>query len=244
MKCANCGANLEIDTAFCPYCGTANPVAKKHREDMARYEKDYKNTKAEDLDNTRRFNGKTLRIAVVAVTVALIAIFITLSYFSERLARSKYREKNEEASITHLEEVKGMIDERDYIELARLIAKEHISFPYKTELDNYRTCGYAARNYADLFTYVMRLAGGASVGSSFPASISSEIKYVFKYAKEGRESEIESVRIFSECIERDTLLLLETYLGLSKEESKSLLTCTDAQMGLILEEAFNEITGK
>ena len=62
MKCKSCGANLEIDTAFCPYCGKANPVAKKHREDMARFEKDYKDTKKAVISSSKKFNRKTFYI--------------------------------------------------------------------------------------------------------------------------------------------------------------------------------------
>ena len=51
MKCAYCGANLQIEDEKCPHCGRDNPHYIKHRSDMQAYQADYRNTKQEVLEN-------------------------------------------------------------------------------------------------------------------------------------------------------------------------------------------------
>ena len=74
MKCQHCGNNLNIEDRFCPYCGQPNPFAVKHQEEMDRYEKDYQETKEDVLEQSSRFNRHTVRITIIAVLVALIAV--------------------------------------------------------------------------------------------------------------------------------------------------------------------------
>lgn len=87
MKCKNCGSNLEIENAYCPYCGRENPFAKKHRDDMKKYASDYNSTKDEVISRSRNVNTKAVKAAVIALTVA--AFIALLFYFgiSESLKR-------------------------------------------------------------------------------------------------------------------------------------------------------------
>ena len=74
MKCQHCGNNLNIEDKYCPYCGQPNPFAVKHQEEMERFEKDYQETKEDVLEQSSRFNRHTVRITIIAVMVALIAL--------------------------------------------------------------------------------------------------------------------------------------------------------------------------
>lgn len=240
MKCKYCGANLEIDTPFCPYCGKENPIAKQHREDMAKFERDYKETKKEVLTNSKKFNLRTLRITVVAVTVAAFAILILLLVFNDELSYSHYRNKAEKYSINYLDEIKTLVDGRDYLTLARLINSKNIRVSYinKTELEDYRYVMNAARDYEQLFSSVMRVAGGGNSASGMPGTIAGEIRYIFKDIKQGRdEDEAGRFSDYYSDVERDTILLMETCFGMDKETAESLPGLSDAKLNLAIEEA-------
>lgn len=240
MKCRSCGANLEIDTAFCPYCGKANPVAKKHREDMARFEKDYRTTKKEVLTNTGRFNRRTLRITAVAVTVAALAIMILSLVFNDNLAYSHYRERAAKESINYLEDIKTLVEERDYLALDRLVNAKDIRAGYKDDgLGRFRYVINANRNYADLFEALMRADYGGSYGSSMASTLSSAAFHVFKNVKEGREQGYDEFEGFYADIVRDTLLLLETCLNMDKEQMAEFPEVSEARLTLAIEEALD-----
>lgn len=240
MKCRSCGANLEIDTAFCPYCGKANPVAKKHREDMARFEKDYRTTKKEVLTNTGRFNRRTLRITAVAVTVAALAIMILSLVFNESLAYSHYRARTERESINYLEDIKALVEERDYLALDRLVNEKDIRAGYRDEgLGRFRYVLNANRNYADLFESLMRADYSSSYGSSMAGTLSSSVFHVFKNVKDGREHGFDEFEGYYTDIVRDTLLLLETCLNMDKEQTAELTDVSEARLTLAIEEALD-----
>lgn len=72
MKCPACGANLQIEDEKCPFCGTPNPFAVKHQQDMRHYQQEFQQTKQDVEKKTLHFNSFTARIAVIAVLLAMI----------------------------------------------------------------------------------------------------------------------------------------------------------------------------
>ena len=41
MKCPHCGAQIGLEEKYCPFCGLPNEFARKHQEDMDRYEQEF-----------------------------------------------------------------------------------------------------------------------------------------------------------------------------------------------------------
>ena len=73
MKCEHCGSNLTLEDKVCPYCGMENKLAGKHISDMDKFAKDYTSVRDEVLSNSRRFNGFTARLTIIAILIALFA---------------------------------------------------------------------------------------------------------------------------------------------------------------------------
>ncbi len=44
MKCPHCGAQIGLEEKYCPFCGLPNEFARKHQEDMDRYEQEFQQT--------------------------------------------------------------------------------------------------------------------------------------------------------------------------------------------------------
>ena len=80
MKCKHCGSNLNIEDKFCPYCGEPNPYATLHQKEMDKYKKDYQATKRDVLEQSSRFNRRTVKVTIIAIMVALIAAVMVLIF--------------------------------------------------------------------------------------------------------------------------------------------------------------------
>ena len=58
MKCPHCGAQIGLEEKYCPFCGLPNEFARKHQEDMDRYEQEFQQTQSEVYQKTRHFMAK------------------------------------------------------------------------------------------------------------------------------------------------------------------------------------------
>ena len=239
MKCQSCGANLQIDNAFCPYCGAVNPVASKHREDMKKYANDYKKTKEEVVRNTRRFNKKTFRITAIAVTIAAIAGILIFSAVCESAGRSMYRSRREKNASQYFEEVITLIDECDYIKLDVLARTKGVKSSSDKSMREYYSAEALATQYSTVFTEVMRCLTDTDITQSEMSTLGGDIFRFYKAIKQDDGYDNATVDKFFANAERDMGLLLSTYLGLSDEEVSSLRDMTEGQICVLVEEAYN-----
>ncbi|MBR5897107.1 MAG: zinc ribbon domain-containing protein [Lachnospiraceae bacterium] len=242
MKCPSCGANLQIDHAFCPYCGKANPVAQKHREDMKRYANDYKKTKEEVIGNTRKFNKITFRITAIAITLAAIAGVIVLSVSQSRLSYNVYREKRSLNAPQYYEEVMRLIEEEDYIGLDALASAKGVRSYGGKELKDYSGVFRASECYSEVFQKLMACLSDLNISDSDITSLASNIYRFYKsfdsYSDYGKDNEL--VIKFNADIQSDMKLLLSTYLGISKETAEKVGTMSEGQISVMIEEVFRE----
>ena len=214
MKCPSCGSNLQIDHAFCPYCGKANPVAQKHREDMKRYANDYKKTKEEVIGNTRKFNKITFRITAIAITLAAIAGVIVLSISKNKLSYQMYREKRSLKAPQYYEEAINLMDEGDYVALSTLSSAKGVRSSSDDSLREYYGVFRAADCYEEIFVKIISCLSDSNITDSDITSISSQLHWFYKsfddYADYGKDNS--RVIKFNEEIKRDMNILLRTYL--------------------------------
>ncbi len=238
MKCEKCGANLDLETPFCPYCGAKNKSGIKHREDMRRYDRDYKATKEEVITNSRRFNIRNLKITMVALTVAAVLATILICVFNERLAREAYYERCGKKTETYVDEIKRLLNDGEHIELYDLIQSEDLRIYRVRELDDYSIACSAAGSYARLFVNVMSvLTPLDNPGGYLVTSMASEANYIIKYVNQGSNNP--EVQAYFEKLLADTKLLFTSILGVPEDEVSELETLSQAKVNLIIEEAYN-----
>lgn len=238
MKCRFCNSNLDIDAAVCPYCGKENPVAKKHREDMAKYTADYKATKEDVLKNSRKFTGKTFKVAALAVTVTAFVIMICLVIFNDRLGRDIARAKRDKENEQYTPRVMSLIEEEEYLELTRFISAKNISYYAIPELTDVYEIVHVANSYTKIFNELIEMTTANGVRSTYTVdNINEGLRVMYKYCGLQKDSELYTK--FCADAKRDTLLLLEYYLDMPKEKTEALETMTDGQRILAIEEAYN-----
>ncbi|MBR5766260.1 MAG: hypothetical protein IKX95_05705, partial [Lachnospiraceae bacterium] len=152
MKCEHCGNNLSLEDKVCPYCGKENTLAQKHNKDMAKFEKDYAVVKNEVLTNSRRLNGLTVRITVIAVLVALIAALILCiggsfdirSAREERMIRAHLNE--------HKANIESFMDSKNYLGLYYYFQANRLA--YSESLEDYYMAYSASNCYNQLLEYL------------------------------------------------------------------------------------------
>ena len=91
MKCPHCGAQIGLEEKYCPFCGLPNEFARKHQEDMDRYEQEFQQTQSEVYQKTKHFTSLTVPLTVIFVLIllnivwgiymAIALIFAVISYF-------------------------------------------------------------------------------------------------------------------------------------------------------------------
>lgn len=237
MKCKYCNSNIDIDTEVCPYCGKENHIAKKHREDMAKYSEDYKATKEDVLKNSKKFNRKTFRTTAVAITVAFIAISFCLVIFNFDIADTVYHIKKDRESSKYADQIFELMEADDYLGLTRLVNSEEISYYSIPELKDIYMSVYVARNYSNLFSEVMKTVKDDETHSSyFVENVNNALVQIYKYASMECDDEL-YVRFCNDA-KRDALLLLEYYLDMPKVKTEALEGMTDGQRILAIEEAY------
>lgn len=242
MKCPSCGSNLQIDNAFCPYCGAKNPVAQKHREDMKRYAEDYKKTKEEVIGNTRKFNKTTLRVTAIALTVAAIVGVIALTMFKDRLGMQMYRKHRNMNAPQYFEQVEQLVGEEDYLRLDALVTAKGIAYGNNKRMDEYTGVFRVTDHYAEVFTQLMYMLTDSSISDSEIDVLSTEINSFYRsfknYSDYGKDNEM--VQKYLSDIKQDMSLLLKTYLKLSDETAAGLETMSEGNIFIMVEEAFGE----
>ncbi len=240
MKCSNCGANLQIDFAVCPYCGTPNKVAQKHREDMLKYEKDYDNTKRQVIIKSRLVNDKAIRITLIALTIAAVAILIPYAATADSLRRSHERKALKKTVENYFPQIDEYIEEEDYLALNEFSKSHQIerSLPYDNE---YYNLVYATAAYSDMLASIMVIKGSNGVDiERYSSNISGNMKII--ETRFGKDRVIpNNADDYADHMKRDARLLLKYYLGITEEEYEEMLNMTDTKRNAEILEVVNEI---
>ena len=80
MKCPNCGGQMGIEDAVCPYCNTPNTMAVQHQSDMARYRQEYQRTQESVMEKTSFLQTQGSWLVVLSILlVGLVAGVILLA---------------------------------------------------------------------------------------------------------------------------------------------------------------------
>ncbi len=155
MKCKACNAPLSIEDENCPYCGTPNPEAVKHRQDMKRFSGEFHQTRSSVLRTASENAGKSMRIVILCVLAVLLILSFLFVSFSWDIAYgiTKWQAAaNSEKYIALLDKYE---EAGDFLSFAALY--EEKSLYSIDEFGQYRFVQTAASNYASIYGYISTL---------------------------------------------------------------------------------------
>lgn len=249
MKCQHCGNNLNIEDKFCPYCGQPNPFAVKHQEEMERYEKDYEETKEDVLEQSSRFNRHTVRITIIAVMVALIAVTCVLFAKADDI-RWWYMEKSIEAEApAHRTAVEQLMAERDYLGMYSYFGRSRIT--YTSSLREYDAVYESSMYYKMFYDNLMTLQAKKTdpdryryyTESELIEDISKNIHSVYETMvpqEYNQEAYQEDKMAYMEDLRDQMEVMVSGYFGISPEKAEEMRSMNASRINVLLEDSYEE----
>lgn len=153
MRCKNCGGELRIEDAFCPYCGTPNPDAAKHRKDMKDYRERFKKTESDVYKKTKKYSRLSIKVIIVSVLLVLVLIMLVLNTTHFAIATKIEKSQVTSQVDVHRKKLKEFEEKEQYLafieyydvhslyyasfdELGEFRSVEDVSFDYRSVLND------------------------------------------------------------------------------------------------------------
>jgi len=252
LKCEHCGNNLKLEDKFCPYCGRPNRLAQQHQQEMQRFSREFRRTQADVLEQSSRFNRRTVRITILAILAAMCAGMAFLCVKADDIRWWRMEKQIEAKADVYCAELDRLMDERDYSGVYMYYNANRLSYTSSpsSPLREYEAVCYASMNYNRFYETVMRLI------------IRSKKEDVYTYYTEEELIE-EAAGSLRSCYEEmepqttyhpeqwseDKLAYMEDmdgmlqqlvirYFGVSEEQAAGMKTMSEAKLNVMLEEAY------
>lgn len=247
MKCESCGGNMGLEDLKCPYCGTPNPFARQHQEEMQRFEQEFAQTRDEVVTASRKTTGRHISVILLLVLLLLDMAGLGFAAMSSEIAYD-IREKRiiEEADL-HLANMEAYLQDGDYSGLSAYYTGNHLYALYEVdEVDAYSAVLRAASCYKWLTEDLgSRVQGGsyrfqensihqtcATMASNITKLWNLEEEYSYK-----KEIYLAADKmVYIEDMRSRMALLLEVYAGLTKTEVRELVDMSESRIQKTLEE--------
>lgn len=245
MKCGNCGANIQIEDEKCPFCGTLNPLAVKHRQDMQRYQKEFQDAKKKVEQRSIRFTALSVKLTVIAVLfAAVIGMFYAVNDGVYKIWRYQTHTKITRHREEYTEKLAAYERDGDWNSFYAFMVEN--SLTNDETFEEYYVLYHTTFNYGMVMEYLMhymeepeyytvdnlagRVAGhledfyhGVNRSGNFKGDYYSEC-----YTDVHKEA--------LERMNKDMEVLLMTYAGLTPEEIDTLPDYSEKRQITIIEE--------
>lgn len=247
MKCPHCGNNLNIEDAFCAYCGKPNDFAAKHRAEMDRYEKDFRETRETVLEQSAKINSRTVKITMTAVLVALIAVCCVLLGKADDIRWWRMQREIASQADTHRQKVEQLMEERDYQGLYSYLNESRVTYSdvFREYDAVYSTTLYYRMFYGDLMTLQSKKSGEDRYSylneSELLEDIAQKIHAVYENmepAEYNAEAYQGDRMAYMEDLRDHMEILVAGYFGISPEEAAGMRDMTTSRIGILLEENY------
>lgn len=251
MKCEFCAGDLSIDDARCPHCDAENRHYKKHREDMAAYNRRFEATQEAVLKKSSKIARKSIQIITICVLVLLIVISTLVLIFMGDINYEREYNKNTKNAAKIAEKLSEFEAEDEYMEMYSY-KNSFIVREYRTPLSDFSHVSSILSPYSS-FIFYMDMIALDEIGYLKPADLAGYInrnldniyQYGFERLEEKKERDpvVYSERHIKsgEDMIRDVEVLLKYYVGFTDEEINEIWTMSSAKREVLLEEKLEEI---
>ncbi|HIS25589.1 MAG TPA: zinc ribbon domain-containing protein [Candidatus Pullilachnospira intestinigallinarum] len=247
MKCPHCGAPMALDDKFCPYCGQANTLAKKHQADMEHYQKEFQETRRQVYRETSRFTRLAVPITILFVLFLLnLAVYLVWSQ-SWEIGSALMRNRIADDSSTHEARFQEYLEDGDYMGLSGYYDANSLYLSdtfdeYRAVLQGADTLGYIFQQIQYTFSGetrpdeedLERLAD--TLSNLIPQVYQLENQYSYNtelYLSEDKQAHIRAIQDLCSA-------LLIRYAGLSREDTLSLPDLSESRILQLLRERMVE----
>lgn len=245
MKCSNCGNNLTLEQAFCPYCGTKNIQAQKHAMEMERYSKSFEETQKDVLENSKHFKALTIKCTIIAILGLLIVLTIMAlqnNYEIRRFFTEKTLKRDYEKYAGQMQKYE---EERKYLEIREYMNQNDLEysdlFREYTSVYNVSSAYYTYMMYLHLLIrdnpsdshndseYIERIA--SAIQTIQNATVEDSYKQKYGMLEEPHLSFINDMKLEIQSV-------TQAFFNLSDEEAASIWEMSEAHRTVLLEEGY------
>ena len=249
MKCEHCGCNLNIEDKFCPQCGVLNPFAVKHQQEMERYEHDYQKTKKDVLDKSSRYISRNLKITLIAVLVALIAVCAFVFKNTDDIRWDMMERTIASNAETYRHNIDQFMKDDDFLSLYAYITRNRII--YSDDFREYSGVFDTTQQYKYIYDDLMALHGKRAGDDSFSyaneseliESISNKIHNFYEMSKPG-EYNLEAFqgdkKEYMDSLTNHLEVMISGYFGISLEDAARMKNMSASKICLMLEESYGK----
>ena len=149
MKCPHCGAQIGLEEKYCPFCGLPNEFARKHQEDMDRYEQEFQQTQSEVYQKTRHFTSLTVPLTVIFVLILLNIVSFVFVAKSWDIGSGLQKQQIHSHLSKHQENIDTYILNGDFCGLSYYYSQN--SLYYEDAFDKYNALISASDSYRNIY---------------------------------------------------------------------------------------------
>lgn len=246
MKCPNCGKHIGIEVPKCPACGHTNPLAKKHNENIKKYDKRFKKTQDNVLTSAQKTEGVGIRGGIFAILVAVIVILAFVWGFVIAASEGETDEDRERDALKnktkYSAQMRDFLEEGDYITFESFLLQHNIplnSEPYK----EFQRLEYVANRYytcVQLWEKIILRSDDPDYWDSSETDISNLCMYldsfmeVYEYNVKVEKNE--DIAAYIEDMNSDIRAMLRRYLQMTDDEVDEFLGYSQAKKAVAMEE--------
>ncbi len=235
VNCKKCGAPLTLDSAFCPYCGEANPEAQEHLEKLRELDEQFENASREvaaEVKKSRR--GYGILVILVMLLLANLVIFMLnrVSYeIADKIAAGKMTEREIKSQMD------SFLEDGEYIKLDLFTDKFSLSYrDYGDYLKISNLAAYQSRMIESMTQY---LYSPDAYGDPLVKTCEAVVDYEEEYTSLKKREDSELVRLHMERINTEVNGFLRNYLGLTEEDIAEIQNLNASSLLILVNERLN-----
>lgn len=243
MKCPNCGGQMGLEDAFCPYCNTPNDMAKKHQSDMAHYREEYQRTQDSVMRETSFMRQHGSWLAIVAVLLAAMVAGVILQVCAWDIGYSIRTSNVERSAAEDWAVMDAYLEQGEYGKFAGYYDANDINLGYENPYSGLHSAAIA---YTDILQYATAVNDPSSY-SFRPEYVSSTCEYVAEYLNRVYTLEQQysydldrylpaDKRVYLEDIRERTAVISKAYFGLTDEDIEEIPNISVRKLARIIEE--------
>ncbi|MGN0130958.1 MAG: hypothetical protein ACI4AA_00800 [Lachnospiraceae bacterium] len=257
MKCEFCGANIDIESEVCPFCGMKKSQFEKHRKDMGRYSRAFHATRDTVVEENRKFSSKAASITIISILIVAILILligILQCYDIHKAVLTSKLMRNSDTYISKLDEYESS---GNFEAFASYYEENSLYYADdKSPYSQYQLLYYMSSNYSDALQSLFYLRYPVEANST---SQSRQIEYFLTYYEyfqnyyndymDSTESTYyydkgcfsEKHMASAESMWQNMNHLIISYLGVSEDQIEDFQNANTAHRTIMLEETLSSV---
>ncbi len=235
VNCKKCGAPLSLDSAFCPFCGEANPEAQEHLEKLRELDEQFESASREvaaEVKKSRR--GYGILVILIMLLLANLVIFM-MNRISYEVADKIVAGKMTESEIKS--QMDSFLEDGEYIKLDLFTDK--FSLSYRDYGDYLKISNLAAYQSRMIESMTLYLYSPDAYGDPLVKTCEAVVDYEEEYASLKKREDSELVRLHMERINTEVNGFLRNYLDLTEEDIAEIQNLNASSLLILVNERLN-----